>query len=178
MASPPLLPRASNLAVKSSRACGLTTRAKNDQNRELTVVKSETEWAEQLSREQFYILRQKGTERPGTGTYDAFYPDQGYFACAGCDSPLYSAAAKFSSGCGWPAFDKTVEGALVTKTDRSVGMVRVEIMCGSCGGHLGHVFEGEHFTPTNERHCVNSLAIKYVDSPLPESTREAKVLDV
>lgn len=148
----------------------------NDQGVTYKVTKSDAEWQKELSREEFYILREKGTERPRTGQYDKFYPKEGHFVCAGCGTPLYSAAAKFDSGCGWPAFDKIVEGAVVTQTDRSMGMVRVEIMCGNCGGHLGHVFEGERMTPTNERHCVNSISVKYVDEPLPEGKREAKVL--
>ena len=77
---------------------------------------------------------------------------------------------------GWPAFDKIVEGSVVTDTDLSMGMKRVEIMCSNCGGHLGHVFEGEGFTPTMERHCVNSLSMKYVDAPLPDGKSEVKVL--
>ena len=94
----------------------------------------------------------------------------------GLTAALYSAAAKFDSGCGWPAFDKIVDGAVVTQTDRSLGMSRVEIMCAGCGGHLGHVFEGERMTPTNERHCVNSISIKYVNAPLGEGQTEKKVL--
>ncbi|EOD33826.1 putative peptide methionine-R-sulfoxide reductase, partial [Emiliania huxleyi CCMP1516] len=108
---------------------------------------------EQLSDEEYYVLRQKGTEYPGSGKYDKFYPKAGHFVCGGCGAPLYSAAAKFDSGCGWPAFDRI--------TDTSLGMRRVEILCGSCGGHLGHVFEGEtRFTRTNERHCVNSASVR------------------
>ena len=72
-----------------------------------------------------------------TGEYNKFYPKEGHFVCAACQQPLYSAAAKFDSGCGWPAFDKIVEGSVVTQTDVSMGMQRVEIMCGGCGGHLG-----------------------------------------
>ena len=108
--------------------------------------------------------------------YNKFYPKEGHFACAGCGQPLYSAQSKFDSGCGWPAFDKIVEGAVVTQTDSSLGMQRVEIMCGGCGGHLGHVFEGEGFTQSMERHCVNSLSVKYVDAPLPDGSTEVKVL--
>jgi len=148
----------------------------NDQGVEYAVKKSDEEWKQDLSPEEFYILREKGTERPGTGKYDKFYPKDGHFVCAGCRQPLYSAAAKFDSGCGWPAFDRIVEGAVVTQTDSSMGMTRVEILCGGCGGHLGHVFEGERMTPTNERHCVNSLSVKYVDEPLPSDKSEAKVL--
>lgn len=150
----------------------------NDQGVDYKVDKTDDEWKAELKPEEFYVLRQKGTERPGTGEYNKFYPKEGHFICAAesCKQPLYSAAAKFDSGCGWPAFDKIVEGAVVTKTDKSLGMVRVEIMCAGCGGHLGHVFEGERFTQSNERHCVNSLSVRYEAGPLPDGLSEAKVL--
>ena len=148
----------------------------NDQGVEYRVKKSDAEWKDALGDAEYYVLREKGTERPGTGEYNKFYPKDGHFACGGCGLPLYSAEAKFDSGCGWPAFDKIVKGAVVTQTDSTLGMTRVEILCGGCGGHLGHVFEGEGFTPTMERHCVNSLSVKYVDAPLPEGLVEAKVL--
>ncbi len=121
---------------------------------------TEEDWKARLSPQEYYILRQKGTERAGTGAYDKFVPPtkDSYFACAACGNPLYSAAAKFSSGCGWPAFDLCYKGAVKTKVDMSFGMRRIEIMCSECDGHLGHVFEGERMTPTNERHCVNSVS--------------------
>jgi peptide-methionine (R)-S-oxide reductase len=103
-----------------------------------------------------------GTEPAGTGEYENFLPEYGYFACRVCKSPLYSALAKFHSGCGWPAFDKCFKGAVNTSVDESTGQTRTEITCGKCGAHLGHVFEGEHMTETNERHCVNSLSLMYV----------------
>lgn len=123
---------------------------------------SEEEWREKLSPQEFHVLREKGTERPFTGEYDKFYPGEGHFACRACMQPLYSAKAKFDSGCGWPAFDKTYKDSIKVEVDNAFGMQRVEIMCNKCGGHLGHVFHGEHLTETNERHCVNSLSIRYV----------------
>ena len=128
------------------------------------LVKSELEWQKELTPDEYYVLRQKGTELAGTGKYDKFYPekDEGYFECRACKNPLYSAASKFNSGCGWPAFDKCYKDALSVEVDKSLGMTRIEIMCNNCGGHLGHVFEGEGFTNTNERHCVNSLSMKFV----------------
>ena len=157
-------------------ARGLARMVDNDQGVVYPDQRGEARWKLDLSDEEYYILRQKGTERPGTGKYNKFYPEDGHFVCAGCGKPLYSAAAKFDSGCGWPAFDKIVDGAVVTQTDTSMGMRRVEIMCAGCGGHLGHVFEGEGFTPTLERHCVNSVSVKYVKEPLPDGATEAKVL--
>lgn len=168
---PALLRRARTLAIKPIRMA-----SPNDQGVEYTVTKTEEEWKTELGDAEYYVLREKGTERPGTGEYDKFYPKSGHFTCGGCGLPLYSAEAKFDSGCGWPAFDKIVEGAVVTQTDSTLGMTRVEILCAGCGGHLGHVFEGEGLTPTMERHCVNSLSVKYVDEPLPEGKVEAKVL--
>ncbi|GIL45179.1 hypothetical protein Vafri_2501, partial [Volvox africanus] len=118
-------------------------------------------WKEVLSAEEFYILRQKGTERAGTGLYNKFYED-GVYKCAGCETPLYKSETKFNSGCGWPAFYDEIPGAVDRHVDNSYGMRRVEITCANCGGHLGHVFEGEGFpTPTNQRHCVNSVSIKF-----------------
>lgn len=112
--------------------------------------------------EQFRILRQKGTERPGTGEYDSHYPSQGVYTCAGCNAPLYKASHKFKSGCGWPAYFDSIPGAVKRHTDNSLGMERTEIVCSNCGGHLGHVFKGEGYpTPTDERHCVNSVSLRF-----------------
>lgn len=135
---------------------------------------SESDWSSVLTREEFRIIRKKGTEYPGTGEYDSFYPKEGYFACRACGNPLYSAESKFKSGCGWPAFDRCYEGGVAIERDASLGMVRTEILCAKCRGHLGHVFEGERFTETNERHCVNSLSVKYVDGKYDGA--QAKVL--
>ncbi|XP_020234005.1 peptide methionine sulfoxide reductase B5 [Cajanus cajan] len=122
--------------------------------------KSEEEWRAILSPQQFRILRQKGTEFPGTGEYDKFF-SEGVYNCAGCGTPLYRSITKFNSGCGWPAFYEGLPGAINRNPDPD-GM-RTEITCAACGGHLGHVFKGEGFpTPTNERHCVNSISLKFV----------------
>lgn len=126
--------------------------------------KSESEWRAQLSPSQFRVLRQKGTERPGTGAYNKFY-DEGVYTCAGCHTPLYKSTTKFDSGCGWPAFFDAIPGAIDRHVDRSLGMKRIEITCHNCGGHLGHVFEGEGFpTPTDERHCVNSISLNFTSA--------------
>ncbi len=91
-----------------------------------------------------------------------FFPTDGHFVCRGCGNPLYSAAAKFKSGCGWPAFDKCYVDSVEVWADRTLEPMRIEITCAGCGGHLGHVFAGERMTPTNERHCVNSVSILHV----------------
>ncbi|KIM32907.1 hypothetical protein M408DRAFT_62493 [Serendipita vermifera MAFF 305830] len=135
------------------------------------VQKSEDEWRAILSPEQFRILRQKGTERAGTGEYENT-KDDGIYACAACNAPLYKSTTKFSSGCGWPAFFDGIPGAINQHEDRSYGMSRTEITCANCGGHLGHIFRGEKFnTPTDERHCVNSVSLKF--SPDPNVKSEA-----
>jgi peptide-methionine (R)-S-oxide reductase len=128
---------------------------------------TDKEWKEKLTPAEYRVLRAKGTEAPGTGEYEKFYPKEGYFACRACGNPLYTFQAKFDSGCGWPAFDKCIKGSIKTHADGSLFMKRVEIVCAKCGGHQGHVFEGEGFTDTNERHCVNSISVKYVPGPVP-----------
>ncbi|GAV65107.1 SelR domain-containing protein [Cephalotus follicularis] len=125
-----------------------------------SVQKSEEEWRAILSPEQFRILRQKGTEYPGTGEYNKKF-EEGIYNCAGCGTPLYRSTTKFNSGCGWPAFYEGLPGAINRHPDPD-GM-RIEITCAACGGHLGHVFKGEGFpTPTDERHCVNSISLKFL----------------
>ncbi|WWC69150.1 methionine-R-sulfoxide reductase [Kwoniella pini CBS 10737] len=125
------------------------------------VKKSEDEWHAVLSPEQFRVIREKGTERPGSHAYDK-KNDAGVYHCAGCDAPLYTSKTKFNSGCGWPAFYDTIPGAVIRHEDRSMFMTRTEIVCANCGGHLGHVFKGEGFpNPIDERHCVNGISLNF-----------------
>ncbi|GAA5933576.1 peptide-methionine (R)-S-oxide reductase [Sporobolomyces koalae] len=138
------------------------------------VQKSEEEWRLQLTPEQFRILRQAGTERPGTGEYNKHYPTKGTYNCAGCDTPLYTAESKFDSGCGWPAFFDAIPGALRAEVDRSFGTVREEILCANCGAHQGHTFRGERLTKENVRHCVNSVSIKYNENGTTPGGQKAK----
>ncbi|KAL5001897.1 Mss4-like protein [Aspergillus recurvatus] len=145
------------------------------QNREMAPPpdnRSEDEWRAVLSPEQFRILRQKGTERPGTGEYDSHYPSKGVYTCVGCNAPLYKASHKFKSGCGWPAYFDSIPGAVQRHVDNSFGMERTEITCTNCGGHLGHVFKGEGYpTPTDERHCVNSISLKFTENEEGEGAK-------
>jgi peptide-methionine (R)-S-oxide reductase len=123
------------------------------------VQKSEEEWRQELSPEQFRVLRQKGTEMPFSGEYDHVF-EPGTYHCAGCGAVLFDSDAKYDSGCGWPAFSTTAgEDTVDEETDTTHGMVRTEVLCASCGGHLGHVFpDGPH--PTGLRYCINSAALK------------------
>ncbi|KAL8700178.1 MAG: hypothetical protein Q9224_001082 [Gallowayella concinna] len=133
------------------------------------IKKSDDEWRAVLNKEQFRILRTAGTEPPYTGAYDKHSPSSGIYTCAGCNSPLYRATHKFKSGCGWPAYFDSIPGAVTRHTDSTFGMARTEIVCSNCGGHLGHVFKGEGYpTPTDERHCVNSISLTFRDEEVGE----------
>lgn len=119
---------------------------------------SEAEWRQRLTPEQFSVLREKGTERAGTGEYE--HPVfEGTFRCAGCGQSLFSSGDQFDSGSGWPSFVRPIDPeAVLLERDVSFGMVRTEVTCARCGGHLGHVFEdGPH--PTGERWCINSVSL-------------------
>lgn len=113
----------------------------------------------QLNGEEKRIIEDKGTEAPFTGEYDDFYKP-GDYLCRRCNNPLFSSQTKFDAGCGWPAFDKNYPGAVKRLPDQDGS--RTEIECANCGAHLGHVFEGEHLTEEDTRHCVNSLSIRFV----------------
>jgi peptide-methionine (R)-S-oxide reductase len=126
------------------------------------IEKTEEQWRKILTPEQFYVLRQQGTERAGSSLLDKQY-GRGTYACAGCDLPLFSSQAKFNSGTGWPSFFAPIEGAIATSIDRSFFMTRIEVHCRRCGGHLGHVFD-DGPPPTGKRYCMNGIAMKFIPS--------------
>ncbi|MDX1389143.1 MAG: peptide-methionine (R)-S-oxide reductase MsrB [Acidobacteriota bacterium] len=122
------------------------------------VNKTEREWREQLTDEEYDVLRNKGTERAFTGEYwDSKAP--GTYVCAGCGQELFDADHKFDSGTGWPSFDRAVESGVTTRPDNSLFMRRTEVLCSACDGHLGHVFDDGPPT-TGERYCINSAALR------------------
>ena len=124
------------------------------------IEKTDAEWKAQLSDVEYEVLRNKGTERAFTGEYYNHF-EKGKYVCAACGNDLFLSQMKFESDCGWPSFDKAIEGSVIYKKDTSFGMTRTEVMCAKCNVHLGHVFEGEGFTDKNTRHCVNSISLRF-----------------
>ncbi len=123
------------------------------------IQKTEEEWLAELGPERYKILREKGTERPFTGTYNLNY-DKGTYVCGACQTALFDSNSKFDSGCGWPSFDDALNGAVEYIQDKTLGMMRTEILCANCGGHLGHIFN-DGPTETGQRYCVNSLSVDF-----------------
>lgn len=125
------------------------------------VHKSEEQWKEELSPEQYYVIRQKGTDRPYTGKYDQHW-EAGTYECAACGNELFTSDTKFDAGCGWPSFYEALDKTkIIEKKDTSHGMVRTEILCARCGGHIGHVFDDGPKDKTGLRYCVNSTSINF-----------------
>ena len=139
-----------------------------DTNAPATVAKTDAEWRKLLTPEQYHVLREAGTERPHGPAYAEFKAQgAGTYVCGGCGAELFSSAHKFDSHCGWPSFYDPANAKNVrTREDRAFGVTRVEVLCARCGGHLGHVFKGEGFpTPTDQRYCINGVALKFVPKP-------------
>ena len=123
---------------------------------------SEKKWKDILNQEEFKILREKGTESPFSGIYNTHFEDGTYF-CTGCNAPLFKSESKFNSGCGWPSFDASISGSIKYSLDKSLGMIRTEILCNNCNGHLGHVFN-DGPTDSGSRYCVNSISLDFKKS--------------
>ncbi|KPM30442.1 Peptide methionine sulfoxide reductase MsrB [Croceitalea dokdonensis DOKDO 023] len=124
------------------------------------VEKSEETWKKELSAEEYYVLRQKGTERPHTGKFNLHF-EKGDYHCKACNAKLFESEHKFESGCGWPSFDEAVPGAIEYIKDTSHGMIRTETVCANCGSHLGHVFNDGPRETTGQRYCINSVSIDF-----------------
>ena len=121
----------------------------------------DNDWKKKLNPEEYHVLREKGTEKPFSGKYNAHF-EEGTYSCKGCNSDLFDSTMKFESHCGWPSFDNELEGDKINKIeDSSFGMTRIEIVCNNCGSHLGHIFK-DGPTPTNLRYCVNSISINFI----------------
>lgn len=124
-------------------------------------IKSNIDKNPDLTDEQYETLFNKATETPFSGQYDDFY-ESGSYACANCGTKLFESGTKFDAHCGWPSFYDALPGTVKFDDDNTLGMKRTEVTCAHCGGHLGHVFEGEGFdTPTDQRYCVNSLSLQF-----------------
>lgn len=152
--SPAPVPASSPMKTNSTQAAPPTVVAKSDE-----------EWRKLLTPEQYRVLRQAGTERAFGPAYEEFKKQgAGTYVCAGCNAELFSSKEKFDSHCGWPSFYDPAQAKNVkTKDDFSLGMVRTEVTCARCNGHLGHVFKGEGFkTPTDTRYCINAVSLKFI----------------
>lgn len=125
------------------------------------ILLSDEEWKKRLSPEEYRVLRQHGTEAPGSGCFLST-KDPGTYVCAGCGHPLFKSGEKFDSGTGWPSFTKPIsEDSLIEIEDRTYGMIRTEVRCARCDGHLGHVFP-DGPPPTGLRYCINSVSVKHI----------------
>ena len=140
-----------------------TLNAQNNSKTDLKVSKTEEEWKKILTDQQYYVLREKGTDRPGDDGFTKHFKKGTYF-CAACDAQLFKSDSKYESHCGWPSFDDAIEGTVQFTPDTSHGMVRTEITCNSCGGHLGHIFDDGPKDTTGKRYCVNTTSIKFKKS--------------
>lgn len=135
------------------------------EHKTFAVALSEEEWRRKLSPAQYEVLRRHGTERAGSSPLDKEY-GAGIYHCAGCGQPLFASAAKFNSGTGWPSFYEPLDGTVETDTDRSFFMVRTEVHCRKCGGHLGHVFD-DGPRPTGQRYCMNGVSLEFRPGETP-----------
>jgi peptide-methionine (R)-S-oxide reductase len=154
-----------NVAMKTNSSPDLNPKAPLTAPETPAVQKSDEEWRRILTPEQYRVLRQAGTERAFGAAYEEFKKQgAGTYVCAGCGAELFSSKEKFDSHCGWPSFyDPANAKNVKTKTDQTLGMTRVEVICAKCDGHLGHVFKGEGFnTPTDTRYCINGVSLKFV----------------
>ncbi|QMU64113.1 MAG: peptide-methionine (R)-S-oxide reductase MsrB [Flavobacteriaceae bacterium] len=125
------------------------------------VAKTDAEWRKSLTRMEYYVLREAGTERSFTSPLNKNYA-KGTYICAACEAPLYKSEHKFNSGTGWPSFDRAIENSVELDVDYKIGYARTELKCNACGGHLGHSFDDGPRETTGKRHCINGIALKFV----------------
>ena len=138
------------------------TNAQSKKEKEIfPITKTEAQWKETLSSKEYYVLREKGTERAFSSDLNKI-SDKGTYVCAACSTPLFKSEYKYDSGSGWPSFDREIEGNVAFSTDKDLGYTRTEEHCATCGGHLGHVFNDGPSKTTGERHCINGVALKFI----------------
>ena len=134
---------------------------KKAENKSYKVEKTASEWKKLLSPQEYYVLREAGTERPFTSPLNKNYKE-GTFVCAACKTPLYKSEHKFDSGTGWPSFDRAIKGNVELDVDYKIGYARTELKCNTCGGHLGHSFDDGPAKTTGKRHCINGVALNFI----------------
>lgn len=141
---------------------GNAQETKKEAVKSFKIQKTDTEWKKLLSPQQYYVLREAGTEKPFSSPLNKNYK-KGTFVCAACKTPLYRSEHKFDSGTGWPSFDRPIEGNVALDVDYKIGYARTELKCNSCGGHLGHSFNDGPKNTTGKRHCINGVALEFIE---------------
>ncbi|APG64226.1 peptide-methionine (R)-S-oxide reductase [Tenacibaculum todarodis] len=141
--------------------CTLKGQNKSDEKSKYQITKTDAEWKESLTKMQYYVLREAGTERAFSSSLDKNYTN-GTYNCAACNTPLYSSKNKFDSGSGWPSFDRAIKGNVALDVDYKLGYARTELKCNTCGGHLGHSFDDGPQKTTGKRHCINGAALNFI----------------
>lgn len=142
-------------------SCTTNAQNKKMENKKHKVEKTNEEWRRKLTPLQYHILRESGTERPGTSPYNNFY-EKGTYVCVACETPLYKSDRKFDAHCGWPSFDKAIEKNIKLDVDYKIGYARTELKCNNCNSHLGHRFNDGPTETTGQRHCLNGAALKFI----------------
>jgi len=127
------------------------------------IIKTDAEWKAELTDQEYYVLRQKGTDRPSDEGYTKHF-DKGTYHCRACNTQLFKSGSKYESHCGWPSFDDALPGTIEQTKDTSHGMIRTEITCAKCDGHIGHIFDDGPKDTTGKRYCVNTSSIKFVNA--------------
>ncbi|WP_117885010.1 peptide-methionine (R)-S-oxide reductase MsrB [Aureibaculum luteum] len=149
-------------------SCTSNAQKSKKENKDMTdnkdkIVKTDAEWKAELTDQEYYVLRLKGTDRPGDTGYTKHF-EKGTYVCRACNAQLFKSGSKYESHCGWPSFDDAIPGTVDFKKDNSAGMIRTEITCTNCDGHLGHVFDDGPKETTGQRYCVNTSSIKFVSA--------------
>jgi peptide-methionine (R)-S-oxide reductase len=149
------------ILVLTISCAGNAQNTKKEENKTYKVEKTASEWKKLLSPQEYYVLREAGTERPFTSPLNKNYKE-GTFVCAACKTPLYKSEHKFDSGTGWPSFDRAIKGNVELDVDYKIGYARTELKCNTCGGHLGHSFDDGPAKTTGKRHCINGVALNFI----------------